>query len=258
MTTFYDMIKELALMIADARQSVSTSGSVTTLVDTSLGEADTYYDGGVLLIDQATPVTPKIATWASGTSTFTFPTIATAIVTGVGYTAVSKIYPLDKLKSFINLALLESEKYMEIDESIALVADQERYTLPIGVTDVRRVEIGTEGDNDWEVHYAWRVEDGELRFLNWVPSDSSQTCRLHHTVRHAPLSALADTLDERISRHRLIIAACKHALNWRVSKVGNDEPNTTNQLNYYLTLDRETSRERVSPLIERDSILAGY
>ena len=40
MTTFYDLIKELAYHVGDVRQSVSTGGSVTTLVDTALNEAE--------------------------------------------------------------------------------------------------------------------------------------------------------------------------------------------------------------------------
>ena len=257
MTTFYDLIKELALLIADARQSVSTGGSTTTLVDTALGEADTYYNGGVLLIDQGTPAAPRVTSYASSSGTFTFSAIATAVGSGISYTAVHARFPLDILKTAINQGLLEAERYMEIDETVTLVAEQEKYALPTGVNDVRRVELGTANEG-WDRHYAWTIEDGYLRFIDWVPSDPSQTCRIHHAANHASLSALADVLDERVSRRRLIVSAAKNALNWRVSKVGNDEPNTTNQLNYYLNLDKETKRERVSHLLERDPILARY
>ena len=257
MTTFYDLIKELAHNIGDTRESVATGGSATTLIDTTLSEANGLFNGGTLLIDQATPVTPRVTTFVSASGTFSFSAIGTAVTAGTGYTAIQPRYPLDVLKRMINLALLESERYMEIDTSLTLVADQELYALPIGVTDVRRVEIGTVNES-WDKHYAWRVEDGYLRFLNWIPSDTSQTVRLHHAVQHAPLSALADVLDDRISRHRLMICAIYHALNWRVSKVGNDEPNTTNQMNLYISKYEAVKRERVSQLLERDVILAGY
>lgn len=258
MTTFYDLIKELAYHVGDVRQGVSTGGSVTTLVDTALNEADEYYKKGTLLIDQPTPVIVYVTDYDAPTATFTFPTIATAVTAGIGYTAIRSWFPIDVLKRSINLAILESELIMKHDESISLVADQERYALPVGVTDVRRVEIGTENGDDWQVHYNWRVESGELRFTAWVPSDTTQAVRLHYTGRQAELSSLADTLDEQVSRHRLMIAACKHALVWRNSKAGRDEPNTTDLLNYYLTEDAKVKNERVSPLLPRDPIYARY
>ena len=258
MTTFYDLIKELAYHVGDMRQGVSTGGSTTTLVDTSLNEANEYYNKGTLLIDQATPAIVYVNTYASATTTFTFATLATAVAAGVGYTAIRSWFPLDVLKRSINLAILESELIMKHDDSITLVADQERYALPAGVTDVRRVEIGTENGDDWQVHYNWRVESGELRFTAWVPSDSTQTVRLHYTGRQAQLSALTDTLDEQVSRHRLMLAACKHALIWRNQKTKGDEPELAALLNYYLSEDAKAKNERVSPLLPRDPIYARY
>lgn len=259
MTTYYDLIKKLAYRIGDVRTSVATGGSTTTLIDTSLIEPNDYYNGGTLLIDQATPVTPRITDFASATFTFTFAAIGTAVVAGINYTAIHNRFPLDVLKRSINQAIDESEKIMAVSEDITLVASQERYALPAGVTeDIRRVEIGTEDSNDWKIHYAWTIEDGELRFLDWPPDDTSKVCRVHYVKQHAQLSALTDELDEKVNENRLIVNACKHALTWRNFKVGRDEPNTTELLNYYINLDQKLSRERVSQLLSRDPILARY
>ena len=199
-----------------------------------------------------------ITDYDAPTATFTFATIATAVTAGIGYTAIRSWFPLDKLKQSINLAILDSEIIMKHDDTITLVADQERYALPVGVNDVRRVEIGTENEDDWQTHYNWKVESGELRFTAWIPSDTTKTVRLHYTGRQAELASLSDTLDEQVSRHRLMIAACKHALIWRNSKAGTDEPNTTALLNYYLAEDAKVKNERVSQLLPRDPIFARY
>ena len=259
MTTFYDLIKDLANHIADVRSSTAESGTTATLVDSLLLEPNDYYNNGTLLIDQATPLAVRITDYASATGTFTFPTINTAIVAGVGYTAIHAKFPLDVLKRSINAALLESELIMAVDETLALVAGQERYALPTGVTpDVRRVEIGTEDEDNWEVHYAWKVEGGELRFIGWVPEDASKTCRIHYTKRHDELTNLTDTLDENVNRNRLIVTACKHTLIWRNYKVGKDEPNTTELLNFYMQQAERVKNQRTSHLLERDPLLARY
>jgi len=141
MTTFYDLIKDLANHVGDVRNSLATGGSTTTLVDTTLIEPNDYYNGGTLLIDQATPVAVRITDFASTTGTFTFSAITTAVVSDIGYTAVHSRFPLDVLKRSINMALADIGDVMAVDETLTLVADQERYTLPTGVTeDIRRVE----------------------------------------------------------------------------------------------------------------------
>lgn len=259
MTTFYDLIKELAYNVGDTREGIATGGTTTTLMDTTLAEANGYYDKGLLLIEQTTPVIAKVTTYASATNTFTFPAIGTEVAAGTAYTAIHMRWPLDVLERAIHLALLEQGKIMDVDESLVIVADQERYALP-GLTteDIRRIEIGTEDDADWQVHYNWRVEDGEIRFLANAPSDTAQTCRIHYVTQHTPLIDLTDTLNEQIHRGALIVAACKHALKWRNGKVGKDEPNITEMLNYYLDLDNRTKNQRQSQLLNRDPILARY
>lgn len=259
MTTFYDLIKELAYNIGDTREGTATGGTTTTLIDTTLGEANDYYNKGTLLIEQATPVIVKVTDYASATTTFTFGAIDTAVAAGIAYTAIHMRWPLDVLRRAINLALLEHGKVMDIDESLTIVADQERYTKPGTVTDdIRRIELGDEDEDNWEIHYGWRVEDGEIRFLGWNPTDTTKTARIHYVKQHAALDALTDTLDEQVNREALMVSACKHALKWRNAKVGKDEPGITELLNYYLSLDAQYRNKRTSELLNRDPILARY
>src|SRR5574338_17073 len=98
MTTFYDLLKELAQRIADPRSGLAESGSTTTLVDSLLAEPDNYYNKGNLFLDQATPIIVRITDYASSTGTFTFPAIDVAVTAALGYTACHARYPLDQLK----------------------------------------------------------------------------------------------------------------------------------------------------------------
>ncbi len=255
--TFYDLLKELAGKIGSPRISTATGGSTTTLVDTNLIEPDGFFNGGTLFIDLGTPIFPRVDDWDLATHTFTFTAQATAITAGIGYMAVHPRFPLDILKISINNALLEAGKMMKQDETITIVADQERYDLPADVSDVRRVEIGTEDDDDWRVHYWWKEEGGQLRFLYKPPSDASKTLRLHYAGNHGTMSAVGDILDPRIDRQRLMTAACKHALIWRAHKAGPDEPLTTQLLNYYLDRDAKIGWKG-QPIMPRDPILARY
>ncbi len=252
MATLYDILVSVARKIGDVREGISTDGSTTTLIDTTLGESNDYYNGGTLFINQGTPAAVGITDWNSSTGTFTFPAIGTAVTVGTHYMAIGPRFPLDVLKYAVNLAL-EDTRIMLIDETLVIVADQERYTLPAGVRDIRRVEIGNENET-WNIHRAWKVENNELRFLNNAPSDTAQTIRLHYVGHHEYMENLSDLLDERVDFSVLRDRACLEALMWRYQKTGRDEPLAGEMLNYH----SQNSKPLVFGLIPRDTILARY
>lgn len=259
MTTFYDLIKELANLIGDTRQGAATGGSVTTLVDTTLIESDGVYNGGTLFIELSPPVTPRITTWTQSTYTFAFPTLAAGPSSGTPYTVVSHKYPLDVLKKAVNQALAEVGSIMDVDETLTIVADQERYTIPATASnDIRRVELGTVNEGEWDIHYYWKVEGGQLRFLAYAPSDTSQTVRLHFVKQHAALSALDDELDEQVDRRLLLALAAKFAYLWRNIKSKRDEVDGMTMLNYFLSQEQQARERSTYRLLPRDPILARY
>lgn len=259
MSTFYNLLKELANLVGDTRQGTATGGSTSTLVDTNLIESDGIYNGGTLFIDLGTPAMPRITTWTQGTYTFAFPTLAVGPSVGIQYTAITNRYPLDVLKKAINQALAECGRMMNVDETITIVADQERYTIPTTAShDIRRIELGTENEGNWKIHYHWRIEGGEIRFLANAPSDTSQKCRLHYVVDHASLSALADALDEQIDRRLLLMLAAKYAYLWRNIKSKRDEVDGMTMLNYFLAQEQRAREHTTTKLLNRDPILASY
>lgn len=250
--TFYELIRSVAKQLMEARSSAATGGSTTTLVDALLDAPNDYYNGGLLFVDHATPVINKITDWASATFTFTFAT-STAVTATTKYTVVNERFPLDVIKNAINQCLVEDVgAIMMVDESIVAEDDTERYALPDGVYDVRRVEIGTE-DETWNVNYCWQEELGELRFLNDKPSEG-ETIRVHYVATHEELIDLDDVLDDRLNVDMIVHAACVHALQWRITKVRENEPGLKDKLAFH-ELKAAFAKSRMgNRLLNRDPI----
>ena len=106
----------------------------------------------------------------------------------------NSVFSLGKYLGGINQAL-RAQKMMLEDESLSIVDDQVAYTLPSGVSDVRRVEIV---DSDGElncVHEQWKEYDGTLRFDANIPdTGDGATLRL----RYAGYHAVVDEVDDEI------------------------------------------------------------
>lgn len=231
---FYEIIKRVARQISDVRMGISTGGSSTTLVDTELSAPNDYYNGGLIFMDQSTPIIKKVLDWDSSTFTFTFSTVSPALTSGIAYSVMNENYPLDVLKMAINQALVaDIGLIMGIDETLTPVDGQERYILPEGVYDLKRVEIGTE-DEGWKVNYSWREELGELRFMNDKPQEGT-TIRVHYVHSHDELIDLDDVLDSQIPADLIIHAACARAIQWRREKVQDNEPALKDKLAYHET-----------------------
>lgn len=250
--TFYELIRSVAKQLMEARAGIATGGSTTTLIDTNLDAPNDYYNGGLLFVDHTVPVINKITDWASATFTFTFPT-STAVAAGIKYTVVNERFPLDVIKNAINQCLIEDVgMIMMVDETITAVDDQEMYTLPANVSDVRRVEIGTE-DETWKTNYCWQEELGKLRFLNDKPA-TGDTIRVHYATSHAELIDLDDTLDDRLNIDMIIHAACIHALQWRITKVRENEPGLKDKLAFHEMKAAFAKSRMGSWLLNRDPI----
>ena len=230
---YYELIRSVARQLMQSRKSAATGGSTTTLVDSNLDAPNDFYNGGLLFIDQTIPVIKKITDWNSTTFTFTFAT-GTAVAASTVYTVVDERYPLDVIKNSINQALIEDVgAIMLYDESLTPVDEQERYDLPGGVVDVRRIEIGTE-DEGWNINYQWKIEGGQIRFYDNLPTEED-TIRIHYVSQHPELEDLDDDLDNSLNVDMIIHAACVYAINWRITKVREGEPELRDKLSYHET-----------------------
>jgi len=231
MTTLFDASLALAKILGNVRSSTTTSaGSATTIVDSTRTEPADYWNDGTLWITSGTHSgkSRKITDWALSGTTFTIPTTTTAAGSGVTYSVISADWPQDKLWEFINAALREFGDVPQVDTSLTTVADQEAYTLPTGVYNVRHVEIATELTAPYYYRHeygTWREMDGSLYFnTKREPGDDDYLIRLTYMAAHATMDADADTISDYVHLDRLIWTAAVYAWRWRMQMAQEDEP----------------------------------
>lgn len=249
MTSKYEIVKEIYMRIGDARAGIATSGTAETLTDNNLFEPDGFYDNGTLLLDTDPPVGVVVNSWNASSHTFNFSSIGSAVSPGTRYIVAGQKFPLDVVNMCIEQALHEIGSYIETME-ITSTGDY-FYSLS-NVGDVRVVEYSDDGGDTWKKHLSWRLRGGRIEFLRFQPSEGS-TIRIHYLVRHEVLTNWSSLLHEKVNGEMIVVFACRNALLWRNYRVGTDEPNTTELLNYYV---RECERFKAKvKTTHRDPIL---
>lgn len=251
---YYELIKAVAFRIADPRQSSATGGSTTTLVADSLIEPGGYFDNGLLFLDITPPQIVRIHTWDSANKTFQFAALSAPITPGTSFMATNAKYPLDVLQRSIWMAYQEIGRHMAVDSTIQTQSGLRVYTLPDGREDLRRVEL-LFSDGRSEIIHTWRIMQNMLVFAQ--EPQAGLTVRLHYVQPPYTPVNLTDTVDPYVSTELVVVVACMHALIWRNYKVGRDEPNTTELLNYYIQAANAYNHLRPR-LLPRDPIVAVY
>jgi len=252
--TYYDLLKAVADRIADTRSGISTGGSSTTLTTSGLLEPTGYFNVGVLFIDGNQPIAVPIQSWDAALQTFTFQDVGTAISSGTTFTATGPKFQLDVLKRSIRQAFHEVGYHMAVNESITTVEGALTYTLPAGCEDARRLEVVDDKGKAKRVTH-WMIVNGMI-VLN-EELEAGKTLRIHYVEMPMMPVALTDAIDPAVNFELLTVAACMNALLWRLYKVGNDEPNTKELLNFYSNKYVEMIHKRPK-LLDRDPILARW
>jgi len=246
--TLFSISLALAKVLGNMRSSTTTAaGSATTIVDSTRTEPADFWNDGTLWITSGTHSgkSRKITDWALSGTTFTIPTTTTAAGAGVTYSVIDGNWPQDKLVEFINRALIEIGDVPQDDASLTTVAEQEEYTLPSGVYNVRQVEIARELTAPYAYqhqHGSWYERDGSLFFATGrEPQESGYTIRLTYMAPHAALTADTGTVSAYIHPDLLVWTAAVYAWRWRTQMGRGDEP--TNTLFYQEAVAR-ADRER--------------
>lgn len=142
MTTLFDATYRLAGFLSVMRRGTATGGSVTTLVDSLATFTDDQVDGTIFgltgtLANIAIPITVK-----TSTTTLTFATQTPKLfAAGNRYAVSNSDFNRETLRWAINQALRVMEMRRTENATLTTVSDQEDYTLPTGVSDVKEVWI---------------------------------------------------------------------------------------------------------------------
>lgn len=192
MTTLFDVILCLSDRVVQPHRGVSTdTGTTTTLIDKDTTTQDGYFNEGTLLIQTGTYLGTfhKVTKYLS-TGTFTIATaVAGNIPSGVRYQAVP--IPLDDMIAAVNGALREIGLVLAEDSTLTVVPGQYEYTLPSGVSDVRKIEdiisdIPVEKNR-------WTEIAGKIRFdVGFQPMGDN--IRLTYKAKHAFVSTASASI----------------------------------------------------------------
>lgn len=217
MTTLFDMTKRLAFYLMTTWQSSATGGSVTSVVDT-LATFSADQVGGILFgITGDLANKTLVITSLTGTTQLNFATqTPNDFVAGNRYAVTDKDFNRELLRSSINEAIRKYSKRREEDDTLVTVADQEDYTLPAGVSDVKEVwqAQATAAPYEWKhlLGYWEEVEGG----LRWPPgftmSEAGYKLRVVYREAYTELTSDADTLPVDVNEDLLFWAAAVEAI----------------------------------------------
>lgn len=265
MTTLAEATLDLARVIYAVLESTATGGSTTTLVDSSLAAvySDDHWNQGTIwfLSGALAGKTAVITDYTGSTGTFTFATQTSAVANGISYAVISKFYPRYVLRQAINRVIQSVGMLPATDETLVSVADQEVYTLPAGVSNVKRVYVSyeTEEPYNWLRSLHWEEINGELIFDTYAqPNEDDLPIKLVYMVQQDTLDADTDTIDDQIHIDRLTWAAAVHALRWKLPKIDDEDQSFTVQLQHAQAMDLAMQRKHKIPKITRDPRLAGW
>lgn len=226
MTTLAEAERETASILMEVFGGTATSGGLTTFTDSNNASRADYFNGGTLWMLSGSCSGSSSVVSDFGSGVFTFTSMGSLIAAGDRYLAAPGIYNRDTLISAINQALADIDAVPTIDDTLTVTADQEEYTLPAGVSNVRRVEVSNEVTDpyDFEVHRFWKEVNGKLYFHpDHAPDTDSMIIRLHYGAPHALVKADADTINPAIHRLRLAWTAAYYAALGRLRAGASDE-----------------------------------
>lgn len=232
MTTLAQALLRTAECLESLRNSVATNGSTSTLVDANMVEPDQFFNGGTIFFLSGALLgkTAVITDWDETTKTFTFPVQTNAVVAGVRYAVAESRYTREALVQAIKSALSEIGPYLERNDTLLTVANQAEYTLPAGVSDIKRVQIGLTATApiEWDAPDHWWIEwDGELIFGDeHLPSSTGYPIRVWYEAAHADVYLDADVIKNAVHIDRLGWTAAWFAALNRSGLAENSEPNS--------------------------------
>lgn len=264
--TLFDTALALARIISDVFEGVASGGSTTTLVDSDIpsGYPNDHFNNGTIFLLSGNNASKSaiISDYDSTTWTFTFPTQAGACAANDRYGAMDADYPKHILVQSINKALIEIGDLIATNTALTTVEDQEEYTLPAGVYNVKRVEVAqyTTEPYGWQIQRSWQEREGKLIFLRGaVPTDDDLTIRLTYMDPPTELTADSDTISVYIHRERLAWMAATYALRWRVQLTDGEDERVVKSYEEALQMaELAKARHPVPAFMHRDANISRY
>lgn len=162
--------------------TTTAAGTTESVVDKALMRQNDYYKGGTIWITSGTYAgTVALITFQDGEGNIKFtPAVGVAIASGVTFSLAPAKFTRSMLKIACNMAMI-SEECMMKDDTLPVVSNQEEYTLPAGVKNIRRVQEAQSGASPygWAKNLGWEELNGTLVFNSWAaPGNAGYKLRI--------------------------------------------------------------------------------
>ena len=229
MTTLADILhRTIRLVDPDVYDGTATGGTTATTIDAACPMPDDYFNGGLIYFTSGTSAgnTNNIVDWTLSTHTFLY-NVQAAIVSGTTFVATRT--KRAHLLAAINSALDECGKVTNVDASLTATASTWQYTLPSGVSNVRRVETYAANAAPARNQH-WDERAGVLYFADGSQPTEGDTIRVFYAGTHAALSADTDALSDGIATPLVVWGAAYHYLFARSQEPTNNTPDMQSAL----------------------------
>jgi len=205
--------------------------------------------------------TAVITDYDEATHTFTFAAQTAAPSLGSRYAVLQAVYTREALVAGINQAITSINPLPQItdDPTFVTVANQEEYTLPSGVKNVKKVHIASSLTSPFAYaeNNGWFEVNGTLYFDMDIPSSSDYLIRLYHDADQAAVNADADVISELIDVDLLIWTAANFCTLTRSGMAENDEPYTKEMIGF--TQQKMLQAQKNAPrLFRKTSRMSGW
>lgn len=270
MTTLFDALLDTARLCGILKSGKTTSnGAVNYLVDVNRYEADDYFNNGTVFIRSAgtgnndyTGKTARVLDYTQSNGYISVAPIGSAsfdiIEADVYYSITNE--NREALTQAINQALFDMGEYTALDDTLTVVANQQEYTLPAGVSNVKRISIANYADDPVEYHraYHWQEIAGKIYISETIMQPTGNIIRLHYLKRHPEVNADTDIIQGGIDTTWLAWAATYYFLRTRLQYSGNTDEREQMLLQEAQAKHEKYSRLSLNSRLERDANLARW
>lgn len=222
--TLYRAMLDIAEIVSAPYRGKSTSaGSATMLIDATRKQNDDFFNLGPIFFETGTlaGLVATVTDYANASGQFIFETQSAAPGSGIQYVAFKNDHTVEDLKAAVNAALREAGQYIQTNQTLESVSNQEEYELPAGVYNIRRVDVAqsTADPYNWQQKYRWDERPGKLVFHpGYAPSADGYPIRITYRARHAELVNATDLVDTQVNPMWLKYAGSVHALRERAAR----------------------------------------
>lgn len=260
MTTLFNAMYETALLSGVLVSGTGTNLGPTTITDTKRVEVDDYFNNGTIffLSGSLSGKAVRVVDYTQASGLITFDTQQTGSDSSALYALTNQ--SRDAFVQAVNAALTYMGEYTAIDETLTITQNTTEYTLPAGISNVKRIEMYITDSQPYGFSpvLTWREFGGKIYLPYALDNNAGYKIRLYYNTFHPAVNADSDVISDNYNLKRLAWTSTYMFMLNRMQYSGN-----TDEREMWLLSNAQTQATRLAnafPVhhIERDPILARW